>query len=488
MMGTLKRSQLKMSITLVIAVVGILIVFTIALLLTSSLLRDISTNSRMTADRYLPELVRSQQGALKVEKIHTYLDAAYRVQDASEERRLRLLLQILVHSFMLDDDDYLVTEANNIMFDIRELLYIRHTQRQLHNEIINILDASDKDIDYAKGFFSAVSLMSIQERFIQLPMTILETQLPEESFSEVLYRIRFIIDLNEQLNNLVDDANQRIAGLSNYLNTDAALRTHQISNEVGNDAEKVRDYFSMLIGILVIFSVMILYAFQRLILRPVQELVEGLRSIEKQGDKTVRLRPMYFRELDVIRHAIEEYSGLMHRLQLANTELGRLSQIDGLTGLANRRSLDQVLDLEVRRSQRYQHPLALMMIDIDHFKNINDQFGHQVGDEGLKLLASILMQFSQRPGELAARYGGEEFVLVLAEASLSDAIEIAEKLLDECRKAAFPFNPNLHFTISIGISCYRNTTSNTKELLINHADQALYQAKTAGRDCFRIYD
>jgi len=487
-MDIFKRSHMKMSITLVIAVVGILIVFTIALILTSSLLRDISTNSRMTADRFLPELVRSQQGALKVEKIHTYLDAAYRVQNATEERRLRLLLQVLVHSFMLDDDDYLVTEANNIMFDIRELLYIRHTQRELLHEVISILESSNKDIPYAKGFFTAVSLMSINDQFVELPMLLLNDQLLPIDFNEVLYRIRFIIDLNEQLDRLVDDANQRIAGLSNYLTTDAALRTHQISNEVGNDAEKVKDYFSMLIGILIIFSVIILYAFQRLILGPVQELVEGLRSIENQGDKTIRLRPMYFRELDVIRHAIEEYSGLMHRLQLANTELERLSQIDGLTGLANRRSLDKAIDLEVRRSQRYQHPLAIMMIDIDHFKNINDQYGHQIGDEGLKLLANILMQFTQRPGELAARYGGEEFVLVLPEATLSDAVDIAERLLKECRKAVFSSNPNLHFTISIGISCYRNTISNTKELLINHADQALYQAKMAGRDCFRIYD
>ena len=442
----------------------------------------------MTADRYIPELVRSHQGALKVEKIHTYLDAAYRVQDASEERRLRLLLQVLVHSFMLDDDNYLVTEANNIMFDIKELLYIRHTQRQLLNEINNILERTDQDISYAKGFFSAVSLMSIKNRFIEAPMMQLDANLAEVDFNEVLYRVRFIIDLNEQLDRLVEDANQRIAGLSNYLITDAALRTHQISNEVGNDAEKVKDYFSMLIVILVIFSAMILYAFQRLILRPVQELVEGLRSIEKQGDKTVHLRPMYFRELDVIRHAIEEYSALMLRLQQANSELARLSQIDGLTGLANRRSLDQVLNIEVRRSQRYQHPLVIMMIDIDHFKKINDQYGHQVGDEGLKLLANMLMKFSQRPAELAARYGGEEFVLVLPEASLSDAIGIAEKLLEECRKAEFPTNPKIHFTVSIGISCYRNTTSNTKELLINHADQALYQAKTAGRNCFRIYD
>lgn len=477
-----------MSITLVIAIVGVLIVFSMALILTSALLRDISTNARMTADQYLPELVSSQQGALKVEKIHAYLDMAYRVEDADEERRLRLLLQVLVHSLTLDGDDYLISEANNIMFDIRELLYIRQTQRQLLDEVIQVIENSDKAVHFAKGFFSSVSLMTISHQFVEAPLAELEAHLRDEDYNEILYRLRFIIDLSEQLGMLVEDAHQRIAGLSNYLTTDVALRTHQISNEVGNDAEKVRDYFSVLVAILVVFSIMMLFAFQRLILRPVQELVDGLRSIENQGDNTVRLRPMYFRELDVIRHAIEEYSGLMHRLQLANTELERLSQIDGLTGLANRRLLDETLELELRRSQRYKHPLAVMMIDIDHFKGINDQYGHQVGDEGLNLLAKILQQFSKRPGELAARFGGEEFVLVLPESNLSDAIGIAEKLLFECQQACFPSNPHLRFTVSIGIACYRNTSPNTKEQLIKEADQALYQAKTAGRNCYRIYD
>ena len=487
-MKILRRSQIKMSITLVIAVVGILVVFSIALVLTSSLLRDISTNARITADQYLPELVKSQQGALKVEKIHTYLDAAYRVQDAEEERRLRLLLQVLIHSLTLDNDDYLISEANNILFDIRELLYIRNTQRQLLNEITDIIAKANVPVDFSEGFFSGVSLMTINNQTMEAPLAELEANLVTEDYNEILYRTRFIIDLNDQLGMLVEDAHQRIAGLSNYLTTDAGLRTHQISNDVGNDAEKVRDYFSVLIAILVIFSVMILFAFQRLILRPVQELVDGLRSIENQGDRTVQLRPMYFRELDVIRHAIEEYSELTHRLQLANTELERLSQIDGLTGLANRRLLDQTLDLEVRRSQRYQHPLAIMMIDIDHFKSINDQYGHQVGDEGLNVLAGILLQFSKRPGELAARYGGEEFVLVLPESNLHDAIAVAEKLLRQCQQASFPSNSQLRFTVSIGIACYRNVSSNTKEKLIHEADQALYQAKTAGRNCYRIFD
>lgn len=484
----MRRSQIKMSITLVIAVLSILCVFTIALLLTSSLLKGISDNAGKTVNHYLPELVRTHQGALKVEQIHRYLDAAYRVQNAAEERSYRLLLQVLVHSFMLDDDDYLISEANNIMFDIRELLYIRHTQRALLEEILDIVDQSDAEVAFVRGVFSSISVKNIREDIMQPPLNQLSVNLSEDDYSEVQYRVRFIIDLNEQLDMLVTDAHQRIAGLANYLTTDAVLRTRQISDEVGKDATLVSFYFSILIAILVFFSLMILITFHKLILRPVQQLVLGLRSIENQGDTTVKLPKMYFKELDLIRHSIEEYSELTHRLQAVNSDLERLSQIDGLTGLANRRMLDTKLNSEVKRSKRYHHPLSILMIDIDHFKKLNDEYGHQVGDQGLKLLAEVLQRFTQRPGELAARFGGEEFVLVLPESNISNAIEMAKMILVESRKIVFPEYPEIKFSVSIGISCFQKGVSDSAELLINHADKALYQAKSAGRDCFRLYD
>ncbi|KDE41329.1 putative two-component response regulator [Nitrincola lacisaponensis] len=482
------RPQLKMSVTLLVVVLGMLLVFSLALVLSLGLLRDISAQTRATAEEYLPELVRTQQDALKVEKISSYLDAAYRVQNAAEERQYRLLSQVLIHSFMLEQDDYLIAEANNIMFDIRELLSIRHTQRQLQQEMLDILnDAGNGSLDYYRGLLAGLPVQSIREPFISEPLQQLQALLPVEAYGELLYRVRFVVDLNLQLDWLVEDTHQRIEHLSAYLSTDAALKARQITTEVGKDALMVSNYFLILIALLIIFSVVILLSFQRLILSPVQELVHGLHSIENQGGQPITLRRVCFHELDVIRQAIEGYSQLMHRLQQANAELERLSQQDGLTGLANRRSLDQVIDVEVGRALRYHHPLSVLMIDIDHFKLLNDRYGHQIGDESLKALAEVLVGFAQRPGELAARFGGEEFILVLPETTADAAMRIAELLRERCQQIRMLPDGSLNLSVSIGVASFRQGVTDSAALLLRHADQALYKAKAAGRNCCRLY-
>ncbi|WP_417584682.1 GGDEF domain-containing protein [Nitrincola sp.] len=480
--------QFKMSVTLLVVVLGLLLMFTLALMLSLGLLRDISAKTRATAEDYLPELLRTQQDALKVEKIGTYLDAAYRVQSASEERHYRLLSQVLIHSFMLDQDAYLMSEANNIMFDIREMLGVRQMQRELQQKVqVQLSEADYTDLSYFVGFFSAISVQSIQMESLQNILERLKTRLTPDDFDSLLYHINFISDLNVQLDWLVKDTHERIEHLSAYLSSDAALKARLITRDIGDDALKISNYFLILIALLIFVSAIILFSFQRLILRPVQELVNGLRAIEGQGERPIRLQPLCFKELDTIRQSIEDYSSLAHRLQKANLELERLSQMDGLTGLANRRCLDQSLDTEVGRSLRYHHPLAVLMIDIDHFKRLNDTYGHQLGDECLKEMARIFQRFTHRPGELAARFGGEEFTLIFPETTVEDALQIAETLHAECRKISLLPDKSVSLSVSIGIACFRMGVTDSAERLLKHADQALYDAKSAGRNCTRIY-
>ncbi|WP_191905909.1 GGDEF domain-containing protein [Nitrincola iocasae] len=477
-----------MSVTLLVVVLGLLLMFTLALILSLGLLKDISAKTRATAEDYLPELVRTQQDALKVEKIGTYLDAAYRVQNASEERHYRLLSQVLVHSFMLDQDAYLMSEANNIMFDIREMLNVRQLQRDLQQKVHQQLSEADyTDLSFFVGFFSAISVQAIQLQSLQNTLDRLKTRLTPDDYDSLLYNIRFISDLNIQLDWLVDDTHQRIENLSSYLSSDAALKARLITRDIGDDALKISNYFLILIGLLIFFSAIILFSFQRLILRPVQDLVNGLRAIEGQGEQPIKLQPLCFKELDTIRQSIEDYSRLAHSLQKANLELERLSQMDGLTGLANRRCLDQALDTEVGRSLRYHHPIAVLMIDIDHFKRLNDTYGHQLGDECLKEMARIFQQYTQRPGELAARFGGEEFTLIFPETTVEEALQIAETLHVECRKIALLPDKSVSLSVSIGIACFRIGVTDSADRLLKHADQALYEAKSAGRNCTRIY-
>ena len=172
----------------------------------------------------------------------------------------------------------------------------------------------------------------------------------------------------------------------------------------------------------------------------------------------------------------------LRRRQRAEQELAKLAITDSLTGLANRRALDQDLAREWARAQRSGKPLSLLMIDADHFKAFNDRHGHPVGDEALRRLAQVIGESIRRPGDMAARYGGEEFAVVLPETDAQGALNLAQKIRTTMA-AQIPFKGDRQpITVSIGASTVIPPGKGTLEQLLHSADQALYQAKHDGRD------
>lgn len=165
------------------------------------------------------------------------------------------------------------------------------------------------------------------------------------------------------------------------------------------------------------------------------------------------------------------------------------SQQDSLTQLANRRLLDEVLAREWNRCRRHGRPLALLMIDVDHFKAYNDTYGHKAGDRRLMEAAKVLQRYARRSGDLAARYGGEEFVLVLSETDVKTAFEIAETIRNEIKAARMSqadSKAETVLTVSIGVSAVVPETDAGMNDLIRSADEALYRAKADGRDCCAV--
>lgn len=165
-------------------------------------------------------------------------------------------------------------------------------------------------------------------------------------------------------------------------------------------------------------------------------------------------------------------------------ETVRLSITDALTGLLNRRAMSTRLDQEMSRAQRYGHPLSVAMIDIDHFKRLNDSAGHRAGDEVLVEVADTL-QGLIRKADTLARYGGEEFLLLLPEVSKEEALEVAEKLrraIEELPSKHAATQPNGRVTVSVGVSAMP-TDARTQEKLVDCADAALYASKRGGRNC-----
>lgn len=176
-----------------------------------------------------------------------------------------------------------------------------------------------------------------------------------------------------------------------------------------------------------------------------------------------------------------ELAETQQRLQQANDLLQRLANEDSLTGLANRRALDACLERELNRAQRHQHELTVMLIDVDHFKQFNDELGHLSGDAALQRIALELKQIFRRSGELTARFGGDEFIVVCPELSKADAVAAAERLLEQLKRAQLELPEVEQFTVSIGVTTVLPTASTSIDDLIRGADTAVYHAKSKGR-------
>ncbi len=155
---------------------------------------------------------------------------------------------------------------------------------------------------------------------------------------------------------------------------------------------------------------------------------------------------------------------------------------DELTSLPNRRELLARLNSELARAVRYERPLAIVMADIDHFKRVNDTYGHQVGDEVLQSVAEMLGE-TLRPMDTVARYGGEEFVMLLPETDLEGAVTIAARIREHIAGHAIEAAGGLQIEITVSFGAATlSSVANTAELLIRHADDALYTSKRMGRN------
>lgn len=169
--------------------------------------------------------------------------------------------------------------------------------------------------------------------------------------------------------------------------------------------------------------------------------------------------------------------------------LARLAQIDGLTGISNRRHLEIQLGQEWDRCRRYGRPLSLVMIDVDHFKLFNDHYGHGQGDDCLRHVSRALSACSRRSGDMLARYGGEEFVALLPDSTAEQAARTAEELRKAVQSLGIAHRYSSsadRVTASLGVATLVPSKLSTADQLMEAADKALYLAKCAGRNCVRI--
>jgi len=211
--------------------------------------------------------------------------------------------------------------------------------------------------------------------------------------------------------------------------------------------------------------------------------------LQEANEELGKLNLSYEQLTVELKQAKEKAEKFAHELKTANEQLREMAFRDGLTGLYNHRYFQDLMDNELSRSRRYKKDYSLIMLDLDHFKKINDQYGHPVGDIVLKAVSKVIDD-TIRDSDFAARYGGEEFAIVLPETELRGAAILAERLRKAIEQLEIDTNGRrIDVTVSVGVTCYHpSTDKKEKSEILAEADNALYNSKNKGRNMISIHN
>jgi diguanylate cyclase (GGDEF)-like protein len=285
------------------------------------------------------------------------------------------------------------------------------------------------------------------------------------------------------------DGRKRLVGHARLPDTDAILVVMLPLDGVLFNANlrAWREFATIVIGGIVLLAAIWLGG-ELLVMRPLRGLTRTATSLGS-GELAVRMQteglaPELRRLGESFNDMAEHLADREAQLRQANQTLASLASKDSLTGVANRRAFDERMASEWSRACRDRKLLALLAVDVDHFKRFNDTYGHLEGDNCLRQIAEVLDRSARRGGDFAARIGGEEFALILPAATLSDAANVAERIRAEIAALGIEHRSGQEgrVTISVGVAATSTATSQGPHTLINHADAALYQAKRAGRN------
>lgn len=406
-------------------------------------LRKIESDAQYTQNTQIPMILSQNRNAIKVERLGSLVRSAFLARDRRIERQVQLQTQALAQSFTLDNDKTLSEGARRIADGIRQITAARQKLRDMPAA------ALAPSVGTRVGDFDARIAALEQEALV-----------------------------------VYQDLMRLTETLGEHLSNDAAFVADNMSNDIQRTAMKIQTGWLIILTLPVLFTVAVILFIQRHILFPIKGAVEGLESIGRQQSADLDLRTPLFRELGVITDAVQAYGKASDDLRRTNAILRTLSDQDGLTSLANRRSFEKHLAEAFAEARDKGTDLSVMMIDLDHFKSINDVHGHQVGDTCLKMAADALKTACEAGGYRPARYGGEEFAVVLPGIALAEAMAQAETIRHaiHAQVITVPGNHPLTMTASIGVAALGNQPVDTPDRLVDIADKALYLAKHTGRN------
>lgn len=238
-------------------------------------------------------------------------------------------------------------------------------------------------------------------------------------------------------------------------------------------------------SVILVVGILLIVPVAKHFLKPLLMLVNAIHRV-KAGNYSTQLNPSDYKSSPVeLQEIMQTFNEMTLTIQEHHATLRKLSSTDGLTGVANRRAFEEYLEREWLRAQTEQRPLTLAFVDVDHFKEYNDHFGHQVGDQCLMKIANAIQSSLRKSKDVVARYGGDEFVLILPDTDCKEATLVAKRVRKQIEDLRIQYTKDdvvFNVTVSIGVASLIPPRTMEKEALIELADQAVYEAKSQGRN------
>lgn len=413
-----------------VLVAGVFLFAVVAGLFTWSVLSKIEADASNIQSYQLPQVLAQNRNALKLEKLTSYVRSAFLARDPALERQIQLQTRLLSQSFALDADAALTAGAAALSDQINRIIAARAGERR------NVGVAPAVDGEAVQAYEEAMAL-----------------------------------------------SDQLASGLS----TGTARVADAISTDIQSTAGSVRNGWLVILSMPLIGALVLFLFFRSQVIHPIEDTVRRLIAIRERKFGAHAAEPARFHELRQIQLAVEEFANLSEELFARNELLVALSDQDPLTKISNRRSFDTALGAEIETAQRTGDDLALLLLDIDHFKLVNDLYGHQAGDACIRSIGALLAAQCKPFGFMPARYGGEEFAAIMPKANAQAALDFAESLriLLQDVEVATGTGPAVKITASIGVAMLADVDARQSDL-IRAADGALYLAKRSGRNrvCF----
>lgn len=375
-------------------------------------------------------------------------------------------------TWILDFSDIVALSSKSLA--VARLNQVRRISKQIKNNFAKLkLKTSFVQLN---NEISARDLVRRLESIVVLDGGLIPTRIQElRSIGQSTGRSNFV-------HNLVEDFARQVQFQSHQSN-DLVIIEAKIATQ-GLDTEA--DLITLMTIVTFVLLFIVLFYLHQKIIRRLVNLNLSVKNRIKGGKLKIKLD-----ENDEISDIANSFDILIEEIEQQKLELEKLSLTDGLTGIANRRYLDEHLTKKLKLAKQENAPLSVLMMDVDSFKNFNDHYGHLAGDDCLKKIAQAFKNAIQRKEDFVARFGGEEFVLILPDTTKDGAEKIAKEMLESVvsMKITHEWNSaSPYVTLSIGGATFQPSDFIDDSKLLKRADKALFRAKEKGKNCFVAFD